>query len=499
MKRLLVTSLILGGLLAVSAAAKSVLDTDMTNLWELRDYQVGRISSTAVDGSNHDWKTIAPGDTLVMADLEGPGMIHHIWVTIASDDPMHLKNIVIRMYWDGESTPSVEAPIGDFFGLGHGQVYFVNSAPIQVGSFKGMNCFWPMPYRKRALITAENQGGVECRSFYYYVDYRKHAKLPRKLGNFHAWYNQAYPADRQKDYVIMEAKGKGQYVGTNLSVQLNTPGWWGEGDDKIYIDGSLAPSMKGTGSEDYFCGAWCYRDAYTFPYFGAPLLKTGDLHARGALWNVYRYHILDPITFDKDIKVHIETGAWPGNNDRRPFTNNYSSVGYWYQTEPHQAFPALPPAPERIEQLIAWETDPAAPVKEGEMMPVRAKSDESLSIAPQSLGGEVRWSMNTQMWLKFDKPDQWAELEFRMDKAGPRPLTLVMSAAEDYGVAEVSVNGRAIEAAVDCHAAEGIRTRNISLGTVNLKEGANTLRIQAVGKNPASKGYLLGVDCLRVE
>ncbi|MBE7560252.1 DUF2961 domain-containing protein [bacterium] len=493
-----ITLALLAALLVIPTAARSVLDTDLSNLWELRDFAVDRISSTAADGSNHDWKTIPPGETLVLADLPGPGMIHHIWVTIASDDPMHLKNIVLRMYWDGETVPSVQAPIGDFFGLGHGQVYFVNSAPIQVGSFKGMNCFWPMPYRKRALVTAENQGSVECRSFYYYVDYRKKVKLPKKVATFHAWYNQAYPADRQTDYVIMEAVGKGHYVGTNLSVQLNTPGWWGEGDDKIYIDGSPAPSMKGTGSEDYFCGAWCYRDAFTFPYFGAPLLKAGDLHAREALWNVYRYHILDPITFEKDIKVHIETGAWPGTNDRRPFTNNYSSVGYWYQTEPHQAFPPLPSAPERIGKVIAWETDPVAPVKEGEMMPVRAKSAEGVEIAPQSLGN-VRWSMNTQQWLKFTAPGQWAELEFRMDKAGPRNVTLVITNAADYGIAKVSINGRVLESNVDCYRPEGIAARRVALGQVELLEGANTLRIEVVGKNPASSGYLLGVDCVRVE
>ena len=215
-----------------------------------------------------------------------------------------------------------------------------------------------MPFKQRATITVENQSATDCRSFYYYIDYRKDVKIPRGTPYFHAWYNQAFPADPVADYAIMEAEGKGHYVGCNMSIHLNSEGWWGEGDDHIYVDGAEKPTLSGTGSEDYFCGAWCYSKAFSNLYMGCPLMQSPDperdTRARmpGCKWNVYRYHILDPIPFEKSIKVHIETGRSPGTNARRPFTNHHSSVGYWYQTEPHKPFPPLPKAEDRISVQI---------------------------------------------------------------------------------------------------------------------------------------------------
>ncbi|MBE7560986.1 DUF2961 domain-containing protein [bacterium] len=343
---------------ATAHAGGSIMPSDISSLWQPQKFTAARVSSTDPTGGNRDAISIRPWDRAVLADIAGPGMIHHIWFTIAHPDPMHLRQLVLRIYWDGETAPSVEAPVGDFFGLGHGMVYDINSVPIQIGSHKGLNCFWPMPFKQRATITVENQSATACRSFYYYIDYRKDVKIPRDARYFHAWYNQKFPADPVADYVLMEAEGEGHYVGCNMSIHLNSEGWWGEGDDHIYVDGVEKPNLTGTGSEDYFCGAWCYAKPFSNLYFGCPLMQSPDpqrdvrVRRPGSYWNVYRYHILDPIPFTKSNKVHIETGRAPGTNARRPFTNHHSSVGYWYQREPHQPFPPLPRAAERVSTML---------------------------------------------------------------------------------------------------------------------------------------------------
>ncbi len=499
------TSLCLFALLSTSAlwAAEADLETDLGNLWKARDYSVGRASSTAPDGGNKDYRRIAPWETATLADIDGPGMIHHIWMTIMHKDPGHLKKVVLRFYWDGEEHPSVEAPIGDFFCLGTGDViYEVNSLPVQVGSFKGMNCFWPMPFKRHARITAENQSDIECYALFYYVDYRKGLELPEETPTFHAWYNQRYPADATQDYVILEAEGKGHYVGTNVSILLNVSGWWGEGDDKIYIDGATTPTLKGTGSEDYFGGAWCYKNEFSGPFLGAPMISGEKRFTRGSPWDVYRFHVADPITFQKSIKVQMETGADPApgkENVRYPLRNHHASVAYWYQTEPHRPFPPLPPAPQRVPHLLPLETDAASSIKEGELMPVAASSEAGLSIRMQNLGDA--WSGQLQKWLQFTQAGQWADLRFKVARAGTYRVSIVLTHAVDYGIAEIAINGRTLESKVDCfldHATHIDKAR-VSLGRVQLEAGDNLLRLICSGKNPRSNGYLLGIDCLEVE
>ncbi len=348
------------------------------HLWQLRDYSSQRISSYDTTGANDDgnWKDqIQPGETRVIGKVKGPGIIKHIWMTIASDEPFHLKKIVLRMYWDGEETPSVEAPIGDFFGLGLGKYVLYQSKYLSVGSQRALNCFFEMPFRKSAKITVTNEGGKAIDAFYYNIDWEKHKSLPENTAYFHAQYRQAVPTkgwtndwqyngdpkinDKQNktgkdNYVILEAKGRGQFVGVTHSIIQNQGDWWGEGDAMIFIDGADQPQIQGTGAEDYYLGAWCYggcginpfgdqKPTFAYSRYGNPVNGGDDA---GAQWTVYRFHSASPIVFNKSIKVTIEHGHANHRSD------NYYTVAYWYQTEPHAPFPELPSVEDRIPKII---------------------------------------------------------------------------------------------------------------------------------------------------
>jgi len=333
---------------------------------QAKDYVQHRASSYDRTGGNADFRTIAAGETLTLLDDAGPGLVSHIWITIASDDPHHLKALVLRMYWDGEASPSVETPIGDFFGLGLGDYYLYQSLPLAVGSDKALNSFFPMPFQKHARITVTNEGARKVDAFYFNIDYRVYGKpMPADQLYFHAQYRQAAPnhgwtnqwqsngdalvEDKKKlngegNYVWMEATGRGHFVGVTMSVLQNQDGWWGEGDDMFFVDGETTPSINGTGSEDYFLGAWDFGDrSFDYGLFGAPV-KGQEL--AGGRSSVYRFHLDSPIPFTKSLRATIEHGHANHRSD------NYFSVAYWYQTEPHAAFPALPPLEQRIPRIF---------------------------------------------------------------------------------------------------------------------------------------------------
>lgn len=323
-------------LLALSLAeAQNIL----SSLGEKQDYRSQRISSSDPTGGNRDAISIAPGQTAILADIKGPAAIHHIWFTISAE-AFYGRKLVLRIYWDGEDTPSVEVPLGDFFAVGHGLNRNLVSIPI-VRSSEGraLNCYWYMPFRWSAHITVTNEGSCPVGSFYYYIDYRKVSDLKPDVPYFHAQYRQEFPCEPGRNYLILEAVGQGHYVGCNLSVLQRSMGWWGEGDDMIYLDGEEIPSLHGTGSEDYFSDAWGMREGNNL-YYGCSLQEE-DFQA-GSKATVYRFHLPDPIPFFKSIRVTIEHGH---ANDRSDY---YSSVAYWYQTEPHKPFPPLPPVDKRL-------------------------------------------------------------------------------------------------------------------------------------------------------
>jgi hypothetical protein len=364
----------LAGLLAASTATAQATRREFDTLPFLRNYTSARVSSADTAGANDDGNgrnRIMPGETRTIAQLRGPGVITHIWITIASTDRWHLKNLVLRMYWDGSAAPSVEAPVGDFFGLGLGRYILYESGPLSVGSQKALNAYFPMPFRRSATVTVTNDGDQPAAAFYYNIDYEKHQTLPDDVGYFHAQYRQATPFAgwtsawaRNGDtlvnnrpnrtgggnYVILEAEGRGHFVGVTHSILQNQGDWWGEGDDMFFIDGATTPQINGTGAEDYYLGAWCYggcgidpfgtkRSTFAYQRYGNPLNGGDD---RGAGWMVYRFHTDSPVTFQRSIRVTIESGHANHRSD------NYYTTAFWYQTLPHRPFPPLPPAASRV-------------------------------------------------------------------------------------------------------------------------------------------------------
>jgi hypothetical protein len=311
----------------------------LSQLGQQQNYRSRRISSYDRTGGNNDRLSIEPGKTAVLAEIKGPAAIHHIWVTISAE-PFYGRKIILRMYWDGEESASVEAPIGDFFGVGHGLNRNFSSLPINCSSNgRARNCYWYMPFQKSARITATNEGTRTVGAFYYYIDYRELPELPADTPCFHAQYRQEIPCLPSKNYLFLDAAGRGHYVGCNLSILQRAMGWWGEGDDMIYVDGEKTPSLYGTGSEDYFSDAWGMREDEN-PFYGCPLQEPD--FKTGSKATVYRFHLPDPIPFKKSIRVTIEHGH---ANDRSDY---FSSVAYWYQSEPHKTFPPLPPMEDRL-------------------------------------------------------------------------------------------------------------------------------------------------------
>jgi hypothetical protein len=339
--------------------------TRKVDLTQPQDYVLKRASSFDRSGGNADFRQIAPGQTLTILDADGPGTLTHIWFTLASREPYHLKKLVLRMYWDHETSPSVETPLGDFFGLGLGDYHLWESEVLSVANQRALNCFFTMPFQKHALITVSNEGQQKVEAFYFNLDYRAHSQpLPQGTLYFHAQFRQAQPnrgwttdwnangdpkvneaknLDGKDNYVWMEATGRGHYVGVTMSVLQNQDGWWGEGDDMFFLDGESTPSITGTGSEDYFLGAYDFGDhAFSYQLYGAAV--KGEERA-GSRSSVYRFHLDSPITFTKSIRATIEHGHANHRSD------NFYSVAYWYQTEPHAFFPALPAADQRLPRL----------------------------------------------------------------------------------------------------------------------------------------------------
>ncbi len=356
---------ILLGVASVAAQSDDLQSTMLSHLASPHDYVQKRVSSFDRTGGNSDFVKIAAGDTITLLDDAGPGIITHIWITIASPEQYHLKKLVLRMYWDGETSPSVEAPIGDFFGLGLGDYFRFESIPLSVAPDKALNCFFPMPFRKRARIAITNQGSAGVDAFYFNIDYQAlHHDLPADTMYFHAQYPQATPAkgwtnqwesnstpavnektnlEGKGNYVWLEATGEGHFVGVTMSILQNQDGWWGEGDDMFFVDGEKFPSINGTGSEDYFLGAWDFGGhSFSYSLFGAPVIGAELVGSRSS---VYRFHLDSPIPFTKSLRATIEHGHANHRSD------NLFSVAYWYQKEPHAPFPPLPPVEQRLPRI----------------------------------------------------------------------------------------------------------------------------------------------------
>jgi hypothetical protein len=287
---------------------------------------------------------IKPGETFVMAEISGPGAIQQIWMTPAGN----WRFSILRFYWDGEKEPSVEVPVGDFFACGWGKFAQVSSLPVCVNPGSGLNSYWVMPFRKSCRITMENLDEKEM-TLYYQVNYTL-TDVPEDAAYFHAQFRRANPLPYKSVYTIVDGiKGWGQYVGTYICWQANNTGWWGEGEIKFYMDGDKEfPTICGTGTEDYFCGSYGFTVngkymPYTTPHTGMPqvILPDGQWQSQTRL-ALYRWHIMDPVRFEQDLRVTIQALGWRSGGRYLPLKDDISSVAFWYQKEPHTKFPKLP-------------------------------------------------------------------------------------------------------------------------------------------------------------
>lgn len=366
-------------LIVISASAQNYngIDANMSNIYRLSDAKSRSISPENFNGAKGEggkattgtgsqpsrdlgqgWKVspsvvIKSKTTYTVAEIDGPGSIQHIWMTPTGN----WRYSILRFYWDDETTPSVEVPVGDFFCMGWGQFAPVQSLAVCVNPGSGFNCYWPMPFRKKCKITMENIDDEDM-ILYYQVDYIL-TQVPDDAAYFHAQFRRVNPLPFKQDYVLVDGiKGRGQYVGTYMAYGSNKNGWWGEGEIKFFMDGDTKfPTINGTGTEDYFCGAYDFDthkkndagvdvSAYTefsSPYTGLPQVIRGDGHYNIAQrFGLYRWHIRDPIRFENNLKVTIQDLGWHHDGRYMPLQDDIATTVFWYQTEPHAPFPKLP-------------------------------------------------------------------------------------------------------------------------------------------------------------
>lgn len=464
-------------------ASTAVADHLFQALTRATDAETRRASSADPDlDKNGDARTIRPGETLLLADLQGPGAITHFWNTVASGDPFSGRSLVLRIFWDGAEKPSVEVPLGDFFGVGHGAVATFHSLPVSVSSYgRSRNCFWRMPFRNSAKVTLTNEttqfGDV---SFYYYLDWEKLPELPDDVLYFHARYHQAMPA-QPGDYTLLETRGRGHYVGTVYSVHQVKLGWFGEGDDRFYIDDEPLPSLRGTGTEDYFGDAWGFRQFAT-PFYGVSLWEgvfPGDRVT------AYRWHLNDPIRFRKSLKVAIEhkgsiytdAGIQVASSTERP--DWISSVAFWYQTPPVVCQKPLPPAKQRIAPYRVL------PAKE---LTMRAKPS---LLVTKSLAG-----------VTYAPAQADAEIEFDFDVAakGRYQLSAVLLPSLFGARYQPLLDGKELGPELDlCNTGSDWNWYSFDLH--DLEAGKHTLKFAGRGASPqkrakAPPAYAIGINSI---
>ncbi len=465
-----------------------------------------RATSTAVDAdgnyahSNSDNSRVAAGATKVVLDAAGPGVVTHMWFTFlgpelhpwAPEGSANHQEILLRIFYDGNERPGVEAPLGDFMANCFGMRSEVISQPVIVEDADSYNCFWRMPFRKSIRIELVNQSEKKLNLLYYNIDWIKLDSLDEDTPYFYAQYRQEYPVKQGEDYVVLETEGRGHYVGTVLAVRTRSPSWFGEGDEKIYIDGERRASIWGTGTEDYFLSAWGLKRCST-PLFGTPYFDQWGIV--GGHTSSYRWHIPDPIVFQKSIKVTLEHWGWISPDENPDYQSHswnerqddYASVAFWYQTGQPTFEARAPHAKER--QLPNLDLIFAAKsyADDDHHGPGQCRVQDNLSFYP-----------NGQL---FYRPEQsegaWLEIPFTVEKKEPRRLLLSVTRADDYGIYQASLNGVKIGETLDLYDSQ-VTPWEIHLLDFWPEPGDYTLRLDCVGKNSRSRGYFLGVESVRL-
>ena len=475
---------------AVFASAACAQLADPLSFALLKDYRAFRSSSNNPDPeSNDDSKRPIPGETIVLADLQGPGMVTHIWLTAAANEYGWPRLLRLRVYYDGSSTPSVDAPVGDFFGVGHGFERDINSLMVRDSSSgRSRNCYWPMPFRRACRIAITNEGRRRVSNLYYHVDWRKLPSLPPNAAYFHALYRQALPAAAGKPYEVLSVQGRGHYAGTVMSVIQTAAGWFGEGDDRIYVDGEKTAGIQGTGTEDYFNDAWSLREAQGL-YTGVPVAEGTDV---GARMTAYRWHFADPIPFTRSFRFEFGHAGWTYNPDgsvRSAFEERpdlFSSVAFWYQEGIAKGLPEPPYGPARLPHGNAQQIE-----VEDLIADVRTENGKA------EVQKDVFWSRDL-LFLSATAPGARIRIPFQVEQDGDYELTAQIAHAPDYGIYEALLDGKPTPqpGPIDAWYSEIYVATDHLLGWKNLAKGEHTLTFVCTGKDPRSSGYNLGIDTL---
>lgn len=474
--------LLLLGLITAEVFAQS-LDNILSpsRLPYLKNSRLIQISSYDRTGGNADFVPIPVGGTAVLADIQGPGAVVQFWVTIGAKDKYFLRRILLRMYWDGEESPSVEVPIGDFFGTGLQYKHFVT--PYIGMSSGGYYSYFPMPFQKSARIEVVNQTGAEVSSFYYHIDYQKlESPLEPDVAYFHSQWHRDVRTKDKTNYVVLEASGEGHFVGLNMSMQSYDRGLgYLEGDEMVYVDGEIQPSMYGTGTEDYFISGWYFnRGEFAAPYHGL-ILKDDSLGRIAA----YRFQIQDAIPFKKSIRFTIEHGH--ANTEAA----DYSSTAYWYQKEPHQKFEPIPSPGMRIPLR--------AVVPNGAIEAESLKPNESAtpSTVEDMTTFGADWSSGKQLKIMVRKEGD----SFSFDLPGSEPrydVSIYFTKGPSYGDAAI-YSGTNKVGELNGYSGTTEPGGKLLLQNVVLKEKPTPLKFVISGKDPKSKSFDVGLDAFVLE
>ena len=493
--------------LVVLSGGAAKAQSDLSDLPRLKTFTAHRSSSNnPFIGSNDDSKRIMPGETLVMAYLTGPGVVNHIWLTVADNEYAWPRLVRLRIYYDGKKTPSVDVPLGDFFGVGHGYERELESLPVRDSSFgRARNSYWQMPFRKSCKITATDEGNRPVTMFYYHVDWQKHASLPADAAYFHGYYRQERPAVAGKNYEFLSVHGRGHYVGTVLNVIQAGVGWFGEGDDLFYVDGAKHPQATGTGTEDYFNDAWGLRVA-SGPWTGTPIAEGERL---GARLGAYRWHVLDPIPFTKSLWAGIEHAGWTYNADgslRSGFEERpdfFSSAAFWYQTGVNEDLPEPPFGEVRL------------PLGNARQIAVEDSLAEVTTVKGKAVvQREVDWGRDL---LFFEAEGLGSRIDIPLDVAETDRYEIIARIAQepdsgDYyalldGKPTNVDNRQAATSEIPSTGSEVFRNYlpeiyiavDHPLGWLQLSKGRHTLSFICAARDSRSSGYNLGVNDVILE
>lgn len=428
---------------------------------------------------NFDMTRLAPGEPFELPVLQGPGVIHHIWLTSHAGGAGELNALSLRIYWDDREEPGVEVPLGDFFAVGQSPAV-VDSIPVQVSPSGSLTCYWRMPFARSARIVVSNDNLDRSTGLYWQVDWVQLDALPSDTLYFHARYRQEYPAVAGRDYLIADLAGRGNYVGTVLSVTMAQDGWFGEGDDFFYIDGEAVPSLQGTGSEDYFNDAWGFRTR-TSAWFGQPRWQGWCAGDSGIC---YRWHVLDPVRFSESLRVTIEHKGNRADAEEAWFIERpdfFSSIAYWYQAGEPKPFGHLPPWPERC---VPWEKHHLVRA----FRRARVSGGPAPVITTEGLFG----GRPTLTWPPAPK-DAILILPFTVAQEGRYAVRLTAFTDPGQGTFDLLVDGRVALPAVHFGRQEPGEA-DLLLGTHYLSAGEHTLGFRAAGSQPGP----LSVEMLRL-